>query len=1000
MSSDDKIMEGGGEGSSHDTHQAITCTIHIMAPTDLGTNAIDSALVASVEAQDTRQESDSSLLVVPGDGDDAINVSAKNIIQTVTETNIGSVDLPVISNINSDQVTEQSIELVTKDEKHVEDIIEEDIGCHCLICNEELQEQDNISVFKSFTATSQRKVSIFLGDLVGQKLTSRKTHSTIICDKCFKLLNKLDLLEFEIQETKEEIITKYQETIAAYGGRARRKKPAAAKKSDYVFPKIEPEEEDKEGIEIEGDEIYQPQVDDLLEEEQDRREDRDSLDEEWEPEVKRARIKRESNTDPNGPPKRKRGRPRKDASKTKTLEDDQLAEMDDTKKDLSGESRLSRPGAVKTRNCVYCEEEVPVLQLIGHMESHEHQQYPCPFCSHSFVRLSLCKHLQEQHSDWLHECEICCAKFINSTSFEKHCESHKCGAHGCTECSVQFATAVELLNHNQLEHFSKSDEKHNCPCGKIYFHRAKFITHVVKFHRGEVEIDGLGWGIRGNLVCQVCRKKFKKTSLYIAHEKMHRSKRLYCPHCPSSYKSFHLLQDHILTHQYGDYECENCNFKFASLQQLSIHEEKVHNIKVCKVCEYCQKEFSERIHLICHRRKEHPESIEAQKARYSCSECGMKFLIRGNLVRHSKAHEREKHAKPHECDICGKVLGNKYSLATHIKSHSGGTFKCSACDKTFVSKYTLQDHVRRIHEEFGYGRDKVCKQCNRSFFKKSELDYHMKTHTGERPYRCEVCGESYLSTSTLRYHMQKHSNTMYVCQLCEARFKNYVGWSAHVKRVHGVTSIREYTKEHGIMQTVVEKDTPSLYIIAPGSTRSNDSSRNLLPKGVISDGLNSAALSVGLEETVVSVSGRENDNIVHVVSYEDLPNPLVHTVDATDTEMPSGNTTKTKIPHPSASFSSEVLKSEGEGYSQSSDRERVMISDEWELIMAGENEGPQVVVTEEWESAHIIVPESGEEQHMVLSSEWDGAQGMTELVVKEGQESHVLSSWKDCVDYE
>ena len=64
-----------------------------------------------------------------------------------------------------------------------------------------------------------------------------QAHSTIICEKCYKLLNKLDLLELEIKTTKDEIVNKYQETVALYGGRARRKKPAAAKKSEYVFPK-------------------------------------------------------------------------------------------------------------------------------------------------------------------------------------------------------------------------------------------------------------------------------------------------------------------------------------------------------------------------------------------------------------------------------------------------------------------------------------------------------------------------------------------------------------------------------------------------------------------------------------------------------------------------------------------------------------------------------------------------------------------------------------------
>lgn len=65
-----------------------------------------------------------------------------------------------------------------------------------------------------------------------------QAHSDILCRRCFSLLDRVDSLEVEIRETKEEIVNKYQETVSAYGGRARRRKPATAKKTDYVFPKV------------------------------------------------------------------------------------------------------------------------------------------------------------------------------------------------------------------------------------------------------------------------------------------------------------------------------------------------------------------------------------------------------------------------------------------------------------------------------------------------------------------------------------------------------------------------------------------------------------------------------------------------------------------------------------------------------------------------------------------------------------------------------------------
>ncbi|KAK4299053.1 hypothetical protein Pmani_028643 [Petrolisthes manimaculis] len=374
-------------------------------------------------------------------------------------------------------------------------------------------------------------------------------------------------------------------------------------------------------------------------------------------------------------------------------------------------------------------------------------------------------------------------------------------------------------------------------------------------------------------------------------------------------------------------------------------------------CPFCQHTST--------RRKEHPESEESQKAKYSCPECQMKFMIRGNLVRHMKMHDKEKVAKPSVCNLCGKILSNKYSLATHMKTHNRDTtYKCNQCEKAFVTKYTLSDHMRRIHEEFDQTRDKECQHCGRTFFTNSELKYHIKTHTGERPYRCNVCKEAYLSSSTLRYHLQKHSNVMFMCRDCNAKFKNYVGWSAHMKRVHGVSCVKEYTKQHGIAQ-VVKNDDQSLYLFPEGHSRAVSNGQNF-PSGTLVDreGENSATLAVGLQETVENAPGKEVDNIIQIVSYEDLKHPLVHTVDALDVGLRSTRVGDSGITNPNSNLSSgtdlgtATMEPMSEaGYSQASDRAKVMIHEGWDIILPSDGEETQVM-NEEWEGARIVVPQS------------------------------------------
>lgn len=194
MSSEGKVLEEGREEPSHETPQAITITI--MDPSALETTTLDPTLVTSMQAQDTDQGM-STLLVMPREGH-----RTKDILQTVTETHMGTQELPVISSIsNTEEESEQSTiqvapktqddgegegilasvgETADEDEGEDGDDLGDPLGQHCLICNLEMtttESEEPIQVFKSQTSTTHRKMAVFLGTLVGQKLTSRKVRA-------------------------------------------------------------------------------------------------------------------------------------------------------------------------------------------------------------------------------------------------------------------------------------------------------------------------------------------------------------------------------------------------------------------------------------------------------------------------------------------------------------------------------------------------------------------------------------------------------------------------------------------------------------------------------------------------------------------------------------------------------------------------------------------------------------------------------------------------------
>ncbi|XP_029598892.1 zinc finger protein 384 isoform X2 [Salmo trutta] len=160
------------------------------------------------------------------------------------------------------------------------------------------------------------------------------------------------------------------------------------------------------------------------------------------------------------------------------------------------------------------------------------------------------------------------------------------------------------------------------------------------------------------------------------------------------------------------------------------------------------------------------------------------------------ANEDENHSgkdcnKTYRCRMCAVTFFSKSDMQIHSKSHTEAKpHKCPHCSKSFANSSYLAQHIR-IHSG---AKPYTCSYCQKSFRQLSHLQQHTRNHTESKPHKCPHCTKSFANSSYLAQHIRIHTGVKpYTCSFCQKSFRQLSHLQQH-NRIH--TGDRPYKCVH------------------------------------------------------------------------------------------------------------------------------------------------------------------------------------------------------------
>lgn len=142
-----------------------------------------------------------------------------------------------------------------------------------------------------------------------------------------------------------------------------------------------------------------------------------------------------------------------------------------------------------------------------------------------------------------------------------------------------------------------------------------------------------------------------------------------------------------------------------------------------------------------------------------------------------------------KCQFCSKVYKRKESYENHVLNHQRSKeFTCQICGTTnFKNKRALS-----VHQATHMSKAFICDICDARFKDKILISDHMLLHrksTTDLRFKCEECDRAFKKIQFLEKHQRSH------IKICDNRFDCLEALETHLRSFHAETETKQYNCE-------------------------------------------------------------------------------------------------------------------------------------------------------------------------------------------------------------